>query len=273
VSKQSSVAQWAGAIVVLVAAIVGGIYIWQKALHPDKAPVAAPAPVTTTAAPPATSSIQHPIEAVQEAPAESSTAPLPSLDASDSSVSDSLKALAGDELGALMLSDRVVLRMVATIDALPRQEIANGILPLHTPKGAFLTDEADGLTTISDRNVERYAPYMRIVENVDNKALVAWYVHNYPLFQSAYRELGYPRGYFNDRLVEVIDDMLEAPSPNGPVTLVKPKTFYLFSDPALQSLSVGQKLMIRVGPANEAKLKAKLRAVRSELTGVHLPPK
>jgi hypothetical protein len=98
-------------------------------------------------------------------------------------------------------------------------------------------------------------------------------VHNYPLFQAAYRELGYPHGYFNDRLVQVLDDLIDAPEPNGPIVLEKPKALYVFGDPGLQSLSVGQKLMVRVGPDNEAKLKAKLRDIRAALTGAHLPPK
>jgi len=37
---------------------------------------------------------------------------------------------------------------------------------------------------------------------VDAKKLVSVYVHLYPLFQQAYVGLGYPDGYFNDRLVQ-----------------------------------------------------------------------
>ena len=42
------------------------------------------------------------------------------------------------------------------------------------------------------------------------------YLHFYPLFQQAYQSLGYPNGYFNDRLVATIDNLLAAPDVSGP---------------------------------------------------------
>jgi hypothetical protein len=58
---------------------------------------------------------------------------------------------------------------------------------------------------------------------------------------------------------------LAAPEPQGPIALVQPKVFYQFADPKLEDLSAGQKLMVRMGPANERALKAKLRDFRTEL--------
>jgi hypothetical protein len=63
----------------------------------------------------------------------------------------------------------------------------------------------------------------------------------------------------------VIDHVLAAPEPQGPVELVQPKVFYQYADPKLEDLSAGQKLLIRMGPANEHSLKAKLRDFRAEL--------
>jgi hypothetical protein len=85
------------------------------------------------------------------------------------------------------------------------------------------------------------------------------------LFQSAYVELGYPNGYFNDRLVEVIDHLLAAPEANAPIRLVQPKVLYEFEDADLQALSSGRKAMLRLGPANEARVKAKLREFRARI--------
>jgi len=102
---------------------------------------------------------------------------------------------------------------------------------------------------------------------VDARKAVAWYVRYYPLFQQAYRDLGYPHGYFNDRLIVAIDDMLAAPQATPPVALVRTDTYYRFVDPSLQQLSAGQKLMLRLGPENAAKVKAKLREIRAALAG------
>ena len=60
--------------------------------------------------------------------------------------------------------------------------------------------------------------------------------------------------------------MLEAPVPTGPVKLVRPKVLYQFADPELEGLSAGQKIMVRMGPENEARVKAKLREIRRALT-------
>ena len=106
---------------------------------------------------------------------------------------------------------------------------------------------------------------MRVLASVDARALVSTYVRAYPLFQKAYRELGYPKGNFNDRLVEAIDDMLAAPEIAAPVALIRPKVLYEFADPDLETRSAGQKVLIRMGAANAAQVKAKLREIRKEL--------
>jgi hypothetical protein len=74
--------------------------------------------------------------------------------------------------------------------------------------------------------------------------------------------------------VAVIDHLLQAPEPQGPVqvklTEVKgemaggrPWVSYEFVDPKLESLSAGQKMLVRMGPVNEHRLKAKLKELRA----------
>ena len=48
------------------------------------------------------------------------------------------------------------------------------------------------------------------------------------------------------------------PPINGPVQPQRPWVLYEFDDPALQSLSAGQKMLLRMGPVNERRMKAKL---------------
>jgi hypothetical protein len=259
--------------VALIAAAAG--YVGWRATQPgagaQPAPAATAAVAPNAAAPAPAASIQHPI-ARADVPASAATAPLPTLDDSDAGVRSALYALGGDELKGLLLPQQVVGRIVATVDALPRHVLGSSfILPLRTPRGAFRASETQGILVADAHNAERYAPYMAVVQHADPQALVAWYVYSYPLFQQAYRELGYPRGYFNDRLVAAIDDMLAAPEPAQPPALQLENGRYRYVDPALESLSVGQKLMLRLGPANEAALKAKLRKIRGLLTARAAP--
>lgn len=269
-SRQSSRWGRVGAAVIVVAVLGAGAYLAHRAMvanTPPPAPAAAPAS-TASAAP----SIRYPIAQAASGPASAVTTPLPALGRSDTPVADALAALAdGGDLRALLVPRQIIARIVATIDALPRHAIGARILPLHTPQGAFAIDQTGGVTVIGDRNAERYAPYMRVVDGVDPKTLVAWYVRYYPLFQQAYRQLGYPKGYFNDRLIEVIDNLLAAPDLAQPPAVELQHGHYVYVDPALESLSVGQKLLIRVGPADAARIKAKLRAIRADLAGKALP--
>jgi len=116
-------------------------------------------------------------------------------------------------------------------------------------------------------NYARYTPFVKFATRLNSQRLVMLYRHFYPLFQAAYEELGYPSAYFNDRLVDVIDHLLEAPDVAGSVKLVRPHVLYKYADPELEALSAGQKLFIRVGPGHAAALKDKLRELRLLLTG------
>ncbi|MEJ2645100.1 MAG: DUF3014 domain-containing protein [Gammaproteobacteria bacterium] len=131
--------------------------------------------------------------------------------------------------------------------------------------GRFLVNGEAGDYTLSPDNYRRYTPYVRLLEDVNIKDLVSVYLRFYPLLQEAYRDLGYPNGYFNDRVIEAIDNLLATPEVKGPIKLVQPNVLYKFADPKLEALSSGQKILIRMGPKNEARVKARLRELRKAL--------
>ncbi|TAN03775.1 MAG: DUF3014 domain-containing protein [Rhodanobacteraceae bacterium] len=257
-----------GAIVVIVIVALAAWWYFTRMPGVDftRHGPAPAAPAKASTAPPP---VEHPISEAQTGPAPAATAPLPLLDASDSAAASALASLPGaDGLAGLLLSRGLIPHIVATVDALPRHSIGVSILPLRTPKGTFAVDTSSGQPVLDRKDYARYAPYMQIVEAVNSRTLVTWYVHWYPLFQQAYRQLGYPHGYFNDRLIQAIDDMLAAPNAQPPVALVATQDgHYAFADPTWEALSVGQKLMIRIGPENERELKAKLRNIRALLLG------
>ena len=112
---------------------------------------------------------------------------------------------------------------------------------------------------------------------LDVARAAALYVQWYPMFQQAYRELGYPQGYFNDRMVAVIDRLLATPEPappltvrltevKGPIASERPWVRYEFADPALEALPAGSKMLLRMGPEQAQRLKGKLAAFRAAIT-------
>jgi len=251
----------------LAVAILGGglaYYFRSKPGAPQVAPPARTDPAPSKPQASAEPAIRHPL-AVAPAPEEK---PLPALDESDASLWQELAALLGAKpLEALLRPERIARNIVATIDNLPREIAHARVNPVLPTPGAFEVQREGGATVISPRNAQRYAARLRLLQSIDAKRLVDLYLRFYPLLQKAYGELGYPGRYFNDRVIEAIDDMLAAPDLMKPLQLVQPKVLYQYADPALEARSAGQKIMLRIGVGNEGLAKAKLREIRREILG------
>src|SRR5215510_400316 len=217
-----------------------------------------PEPQVQAPVPPAEPPIRHPIEPTAP-PAE----PLPALAESDRAIQDALAGLFGERLGEFFNLQDIIHRVVAAVDNLSRENVPLRLMPVKPVAGQQVTTGKGESLTLSPENAARYGSYVRLAEAVPIGPLVAVYVRFYPLFQQQYEDLGYPGKYFNDRLVEVIDHLLVAPEVQGPVRLMQPKVLYQFTDPKLEKLSAGQKILVRMGGENAAKVKAKLREIRS----------
>lgn len=240
-------------------ALVGGIgyYYSLPAPKPEPAPAAKtePAPPPQTAKP----AIANPLP-------EPEAKSLPTLENSDSMMRESIAGLLGGKaFNDFVVPTQLVRRIVASVDNLPRQAAPRRMMPINAVPGAFVVSGAGDERTLAAANAVRYAPHLHAMEAVPARALVSAYVQAYPLFQRAYEELGYPGKYFNDRLLEAIDDLLAAPEIGAPVKLLQPKVLYEFADPELETRSAGQKILIRMGAPNTLKVKAKLREIRQEL--------
>jgi len=242
------------AVAALVLALVGaaGYYFLRPYFEKPPAP---PPPVLRGAEPP---------KAGPQFPIGGDAKPLPKLGESDPALREGIAGLVDPQsLAKFFNLDDGIRRIVATVDNLSREHLARRVNVIQPLGGAFLVTGKDEGLVIDAKNSARYVPFVRMVEAVDTSKAVAAYVYLYPLFQQAFVELGYPDGYFNDRLVEVIDHLLEAPEPKGPVKLVTPHVLYEYADHELENLSSGQKMMIRVGPENESRLKVKLKELRA----------
>jgi hypothetical protein len=257
-SERSAFPWIAAALAIALVAGVGYYFFYPPPPReaPPPAAKAVPAPAPKADAPPA---IRHPLP-------EPEAKSLPTLENSDSMMRRSLAELLGRKaFDDFVVPERLIRRIVATVDNLPRRAAPRRMMPLHAVPGRFAVASAGGKLSLDPANSRRYEPYVRTMEAVPARALVALYVQTYPLFQRAYEELGFPGKYFNDRLLEAIDDLLAAPDVRAPVALLQPKVLYEFADPDLETRSAGQKIMLRMGAENALRIKAKLREIRQEL--------
>jgi hypothetical protein len=264
-------------IVIALLALAAAFFGWrwyQQQKPPEPTPVAA-APNDGPAAPPPAAEPtgpQNPIDAL--APPD---AALPALANSDARVMKALtELLGGKHVAAYLRSDGIVRRFVATVDNLAREQAPASAWPVQPTGQRFITEGQGQLQTIAANNAARYNGIVLLAESVDPAKAATVYAKLYPLFQTAYEELGFPGRYFNDRLIAVIDHLLQAPEPKGPVQVrlvevkgdipsQRPWVRYEYADPKLESMSSGQKIMVRMGPENERKVKASLRGLREQI--------
>ena len=242
--------------ILAVLLVVGGAatwYWWAK--------IAPGVPLEQTGNP-APTAAKPPPAVIAPAPTET----LPALANSDAPFKAALLDLPGTQgLGSLLRPENLIRRLVATVDNLPRHKLAVELRPLEPTGGSVLVSGGDLQANLDEHNGTRYAPVMAILGTLDMHALHDLYRHYYPLFQRAYEDLGYPQKSFNDRLLAVIDHLLDTPHPARPLALVRPKVFWEFADPALEARSAGQKLLLRLGSDNQAVVEGKLRELRALL--------
>ncbi len=258
-----------GPILALTAIAAAGYLLWREYRQP--AAVNTPPPVVVSEPEPP-SQPQYPVP-VPDATGESEP-PLPALADSDGEAADSLAALLGrDRLPDLLLSEHLIERIVLTVDTLPTRRVPVRAWPLQPAAGRLaISTGPTGEILLDPANHRRYDAYIALLDGLDLDRLVDRYRRAYPLFQQAYRELGYPEGHFNDRLIAVIDHLMAAPEPGPPIVLVPEKGGYRYADPELASRSAGHALMIRIGPEHARRIKTVLTAIRARLVALASDP-
>ncbi len=257
-----------GAVVVVAAVAVVGGYYWlhHRAATPaapvaeaPPAPVAppVPTPVTPAPAPPA------PPQAIVMAPPTGQ--PRLTLDHSDRPFLDALQGIAGWRASILhlLIPHDLIRHLVATVDALGRDKVALRVMPTKPVPGQFQVTATASQTWIAAANAERYRPYVAALTSFNAAQSAHVYQRFAYLFQEAYRNLGYPDRRFQDRLVQVLGEMIDAPEPKPPVAVQTSSAMFLYADPDLEALTAGQKILIRMGPENERTVKQWLRAFRA----------
>jgi len=268
-------------IAVAIAALGGGGFWWWRTHQPKPAPAravaAAPQPVppvqpvqpAAPVPPPAAPAVRHPLS-------KADGSGLPALDQADGFLRSRLQDLLGRKaVQSFLVSEGLVRKVVATIDNLGRDHAPSSMWPVVPTPGRFLVQsgKAGGSTVIGAPNFERYTPFIAVATSVDAQRVVGLYRRMYPLLQQAYEDLGYPGKYFNDRVVDVIDEIVRTPEPTAPVAVkaveipgaeggAKVGGLYMYEDPALEARPLGQKILLRMGKANAARVKAKLAEIR-----------
>lgn len=268
-NKAGRIAIGAGVAVVLAGA--GGWWWWSQRStveEPATQETLAPPPVASVA-PEEPAPIEYPLTTEPQPPIAEGPPPDPDVVAQNA-----LLEAFGGGIAEWLISDQLARRLVATTDNLARNTRIEPLRPLRPPATPFVVErEALEPTAnverivLSPANFARYDNLVAMLARTDAATAASLYRRIYPQLQDAYEEIGYPGRYFNDRLVTVIDHLLETPEPAGPLLLVQPKVMYRYADAELEALSPGQKLLLRIGVDHARVVKQKLREFRAQIVG------
>jgi hypothetical protein len=194
---------------------------------------------------------------------------LPELDGSDPFIQQLALGLSSDPRFAAWLTTPDLARTLTAAAV----NVAEGVSPVPhlrflAPSGAFTVVKREAGVAIDPASYARYDALAGVLTSLDASASARVFGQLEPLFERAYRELGYPQGGFRNRLASAVRHLLETPLVQGDV-MVRPvrraALVYELEDPRLESLSPAQKHLLRTGPANVRRLQSWLRELLDAL--------
>ena len=180
---------------------------------------------------------------------------LPKLNASDTAVAQALEQLGGLSLLKMVVDEERVRKFVRAVHGLSEGHVVQDFRPILSPSGNFkvletgeVDTEGKALYRMRRDNVDRYAPFIGSLQNIDVTQALVLYQQYYPLFDEAYAELGLPQSSFHKVMLSATQKCL-APLPNTErAVLQQPKVMYEYIDPQFEQLSGVQKLLLRLSP-------------------------
>lgn len=188
------------------------------------------------------------------------------LDTSDPAIKKSLNDIAqnnGDSVNQLLVKEGLLQRFVVSVTNLANDEMAPNHQLLTPPEQSFRVYSQAGKQWIDAASYKRYTPYVNMLESFDNEALLNVYSMYKGDIQAKYDEIGDPDTPFNQVLLNAIDQLLDTPEVPVPVEVLSDSVSYTYADERLEALNEPQKQLLRTGPDNMRRIKAKLRELQT----------
>jgi hypothetical protein len=250
---------WIGLAVTAIAVLALGYFLFL-----------APAGERKEVTVPETASLSRPREqADKEADEEADPAIVPldlDLDQSDGAVR---AMVAAGEIPAAMkewLGQKDIVRtVVAAIDGIARGESPAAQLPFLAPADRFAVREKDGKLYFEPRGFQRYTPLVGVFMAIPDRTWITWYWTLRPTLEKAFKELGYPGVTFAQRVQQAVEQLTQVPLLDKDAELERKVLSYAFADINLEGLNSAQKHLLRLGPANAARIQNKLRSLSALL--------
>ena len=252
---------WIGGIVLACVVVGLGIYYFFF-YQPAKEPVPVGKPAIKEPLPPPSE------KAAKEEEKEVSQLPPVELNQTDELVRQQAKDLSSHPKWAIWLKIKdLIRRMTAAVDNIAQGLSPRADLGFLAPQKGFTVLKKDGKLYLDPRSYHRYNTVADVFHSLDAEASVKVYKLLKPLFQKAYRELGYPNREFQEALLQAIVELLRTPVVKGEILLEEEEgvVTYQMADYSLENLHEAQKHLLRMGPENIRKIQGKLREMARAL--------
>ena len=254
---------WAGIGVLACVAIGLAVYFYFFHIRASKEPALVEKPAVKEALP-----LPPPQKIVREAEKKIPPVPLPNLGQSDDRVREKAKALSSNpKLADWLKVTNIIRRVTATVDSVADGRSPRASLKFLAPQKEFSAQKKGEKFYINPQSYTRYNLAADVFQSLNAQGIVRVFKEFKPLFQDAYRELGYQDRDFQDTLVRAIKELLRAPVVESDVLLeeneekVVSNLAATMADEKLEDLSDAQKHLLRMGPKNTAKIQGKLREI------------
>ena len=242
-------------LVVFVLGILGAWWWWRS----FKSAAAEVEPIATTAAErPAPQAPPPIIEAEEE------VEPV-SLSNSDEVLRTVVGAVSSHpRLAAWLVNDGLIERFVKVATNVAYGEDPKSHVPFLRPGRSFSATERDGATVISGGSFARFTPYIEVMESVDAAGAGSLYQRFEPAMEEVFSELGYP-GTFRETLDRAVTRILSVDVPGGNLEVEEGVLSYRFADDQLENAQDLDKLLYRMGPDNQRRLRSEVRRLSRAL--------
>jgi hypothetical protein len=183
-----------------------------------------------------------------------------SLDESD----DQVRKLAGElsthpKLALWLMSDELIRKFVAAVDNIANGQSPGPQIDFFKPDEDFKVIDEAGEYYLDPESYKRYDPVAEVFVSLGSRGCVTLYRQLKPAIQEAYTDLGYPDSEFDDTLKRAMMALLKVPVVKQDIQLEKKVVTYTMVDSDLESLSLAQKHLLRMGPDNIRVIQSKLR--------------
>jgi hypothetical protein len=170
------------------------------------------------------------------------------------------------ELSRWLATDDLIRQMAVIIDRLSLGSSPAKDLRVLTPEAEFEIVTRGRGHAIDPQSYRRYDGLAETVATLDAASVARIYRTIKPRLSEAYRALGRSENDIDAAVAIALEKLASTPTAPDPIALREGKgATWAFVDPALEALDPAQKHLIRMGPANQARVQAKLKEIGAAL--------